>query len=142
MAQKIITSLTLQSPTQTGKSPRDSVRSAIKNVKRGGMRAKDKMRLTKALESLPGALQYLRKPIVAIAEEDQDMLGTGDVDTTLLAKALEQQNAAQPSGFTTAQAQELEQWLRGISSSEDVWAAPVWFVLAFLAGHDMFGGEK
>ncbi len=142
MATEIITSLTLLSPSQTEKSPSTSARSAIKNVKRGGLRAKEKARLANALESLPEDLKYLRDPILAIAAEDQDLLGCGEADTTLLAEALQQQAASCPSGFATAQAEELEKWLKSISATDEVWASPVWFVLAFLMGYDMFGEEQ
>ena len=142
MATEIITSLTLLPPSQTEKSPSASARSAIKNVKLGGLRAKEKARLANALESLPEDLKYLRDPILAIADEDQDLLGCGEADTTLLAEALQQQAASRLSGFATAQAEELEKWLKGISATDETWASPVWFVLAFMMGYDMFGGEQ
>lgn len=107
-----------------------------------GMRVREKSRLANALESLPEELLYLRDPILAIADEDQDMLGSGEVDTTLLAQAIEQQAASQPNGFASAHAEELEEWLRGVARPNAIWAGPVVFVQAFLTGYDMFGGEN
>ena len=142
MATEIITSLTLLSPSKSKKSPIAATGSTIKSVKRGGLRIKDKARLACALESLPDDLKYLRGPILAIADEDQGLLGCGEADTTLLAGALQQQAASHPSGFAAAQAEELEEWLKGILNTDEAWATPVWFVLGFLAGYDMFGEEQ
>lgn len=142
MATEIITSLTLLSPSQSKKLSGAATGSMIKSMKHGGMRTKEKARLASELKSLPEELKYLCDPILAIADEDQDMLGCGEVDTKLLADALEQQAVSQPSGFAAAQAEELEGWLKEILTGDEAWAAPVWFVLAFLKGYDMFGEEQ
>jgi hypothetical protein len=142
MAKEIIMSLKLLSPTQSKKRLSASTGSMIKSVKDGGLKTKEKARLACALESLPDDLKYLRGPILAIADEDQGLLGCGEADTTLLAGALQQQTASHPSGFAAAQAEELEEWLKGILNTDEAWATPVWFVLGFLAGYDMFGEEQ
>lgn len=142
MAREIITSLTLQSSPKTRKSPIAQDRSAIKNVKCGGMRAKDKKHLAKELESLPENLKYLRDPILAVADEDQDMLGCGEIDTTLLDEALQQQEALHPDGGITAQTEELKEWLHDLSTPNEAWAAPVWFALGLMMGYDDFCNEQ
>ena len=105
------------------------------------MRARDKARLVKALASLPESLEYLRDPILALADEDQDLLGTGEVDTAMLAEAIDRQAAVQPSGFAASQAEALEQWLTDHATRDAAWAPLVWFVAAFLTGYGMFGME-
>jgi hypothetical protein len=139
MAREIITSLTLLSPSESKRSATTATGSAIKGAKRGGLRAKEKARLAMALKSLPDELEYLRGPILAIADEDQDLLGSGEGDTRLLVEALEQQAASRPSGFAAAQAAELKEWLKGISTGNEEWARPIWFAIAFAMGYDMFG---
>jgi len=138
MAREIITSLTLLSPSQSKKSSGAAACSKIKSVKSGGLRSKEKACLASALKSLPEELKYLRDPILTIADEDQDLLGCGEVDTTLLAEAIEKQAVSHPSGFAAIQAKGLEEWLNKNSSKNDKWAGPVWFVMAFLMGYDMF----
>ncbi len=138
IATKIITSLTLISPSQSKKRLNASTGSMIKNIKHGGLKAKEKAHLASALKSLPNDLMYLRDPILAIADEDQDLLGCGEVDTKLLAESIEQQADLQPSGFATDQSKKLEKWLKSNTSKKDTWAGPVWFVMAFLMGYEIF----
>lgn len=137
MAKKIIKSLKLLSPSQSKKS-KSSTNSIIKNVKNGGLKTKEKAHLASALKSLPNDLMYLRDPILAIADEDQDLLGCGEVDTKLLAESIEQQADLQPSGFATNQSKKLEKWLKSNTSKKDTWVGPIWFVMAFLRGYDIF----
>lgn len=137
MATEIITSLKLLSPSQSKKRLSASIGS-IERIKNGGLKAKEKARLASALRSLPEELKYLKDSILAIADEDQDLLGSGGVDTTLLADAIEHQADLQPSGFATNQSKKLEKWLKSNSSKNDMWAGPVWFVMAFLMGYDVF----
>jgi hypothetical protein len=141
MAKEIITSLKLLSPSQSKKRLDASTGSMIKSFKQGGIKAKEKARLASTLKSLPRDLKYLRDPILAIADEDQDLLGCGEVDTTLLAEALEKQAASQPKGFATKHSRELKKWLKNNTSKNDTWARPVWFVMAFLVGYDAYKDE-
>lgn len=146
IGREIITSLSLVSSSQAefphGMADTPAGPRPMKSRNYGAMRAKDKARLAKVLESLPDNVKYLRDPILAIAEEDQDMLGSGEVNTTSLVQSIEQQAASQPSGFASAHAEELEEWSRGVATPEATWAGPLWFVQAFLMGYDMFGGEE
>jgi hypothetical protein len=135
MAKEIITSLKLLSPSQSKKA---ATGSTIKSIKNGGLKAREKARLASALKSLPEDLKYLRAPILAIADEDQDLLGCGEVDTSLLSEAIEKQAVSQPSGFATNHSKKLEKWLKSNTSKNDTWAGPVWFVMAFLMGYDMY----
>jgi len=138
MATEIITSLKLLSPPQSKKLSGTSGGPKIKAVKTGGLRRKEKARLAKALESLPEQLKYLCDPILAIADEDQDLLGCGEADTNLLTEVLERQAASQTSDFAVAQAAELKEWLKDISTGDEVWAGPIWFAMGFMMGYDMF----
>lgn len=134
MATEIIKSLKLLSPSPSNKMNT----STIKSVKNGCLKSKDKAQLASALKSLPEKLKYLRDPILAIADEDQDLLGCGEADTKLLAEVLERQAASQPNGFGVAQAAELKEWLADISTGDEIWAGPIWFAMAFMMGYDMF----
>jgi len=138
MAKEIITSLKLISPSQSKKKSSTSTGSMVKKVKHGGLKAKDKARLASALKSLPDDLKYLRDPILDIADEDQELLGSGVVDTPLLAEAIENQANLQPNGFATHHSKKLEEWLKSNVSKDDKWAGPVWFVMAFLMGYDAY----
>lgn len=140
MAKEIITSLKLLSPSQS-KQMVNKTGSKIKSIKKGGLKAKEKARLASALKSLPQELKYLRDPILAIADENQDLLGCGEVDTTLLTKAIEHQVISQPKGFAAKHSKELKKWLKSNTSRNDKWAGPVWFVMAFLMGYDMYKDE-
>ena len=104
------------------------------------MPAKEKRRLAKALEALPEELMYLRDPILAMADEDQEMLGCGDVDTGLLAEAFQRQAVSHP-GSAAVRAEELKQWLLGFSNPEAAWARPIWFAQGFLMGYHVYGEE-
>jgi hypothetical protein len=114
----------------------------VKTTKRRTLSPISKRHLAEVLALLPEPLEYLRGPILALADEDQDMLGTGGADTAMLAEAIEQQAAMLPSGFAVRQAEELEKWLASHATREEAWAAPVRFVLAFLMGYDMFGEKQ
>ncbi len=142
MAEEIITSLKLMPPSQSKKTSSVSTGSKIKNIKHGGLNVKEKTRLTNALKSFPEDLRYLQEPILAIADEDQDLLGCGEVDTTLLVKAIEQQAVSQHSGFATKQSKKLEKWLKTNTSKKDTWAGPAWFAMAFLMGYDLFYNKQ
>jgi len=141
MAIEIIKSLTLLSPSQAKKLRGTAGSSKIKSVKFGSMQAKDKSRLSRELKSLPEELRYLREPILAIADEDQELLGSGVVDTPLLAEAIEKQAASQPSDFASDHAGQLRKWLKGITKTDEPWIGPVWFVMAFLVGYDVYKDE-
>lgn len=138
MAKEIITSLRLLSPSQSKKT---ATGSTIKRIKNCGLKAREKARLARTLKSLPEDLKYLRDPILAIADEDQDLLGSGGVDTTLLAEAIENQAELQQSGFATNHSKKLEKWFKSNASKNDKWAGPVWFVMAFLMGYDLYKDE-
>ncbi len=94
------------------------------------------------MESLPKTIRYLREPILAIADEDQDLLGEGEADTTLLAQAIKQQGSMHSEGFAGEHAEALERWLQDVATPEKGWAAPAWFVQAFLMGYEMFDMER
>lgn len=142
MAKEIIMSLILLSPSQSKKASGNARGSKIEAVKTGGLQKKERERLAKALKSLPEKLKYLRGPIIAIADEDQDLLGCGEIDTELLTEAIEQQAVLHPPGFAAIQAKELEEWLNNNSSKNDKWAGPIWFTTAFIRGYDMFAGDN
>lgn len=138
MASEIIKSLKLLSPSQAKKLRGTARSSRIKSVKFGSMRAKEKARLARELKSLPQKLKYLREPILAIADEDQDLLGCGEADTTLLVEALHRQAASKTSDFASDHSGQLEKWLKGITNTDETWAGPIWFVMAFMMGYDMY----
>lgn len=136
IAREIVSSLVLLSPSEENKTHVDLNSSKIKHIKPRGLRAKQKARLTKALESIPDDLKYLREPILVLADEDQEMLGCGEGDASLLIEALQKQSELHSQDFASDHAQELEQWLHEISSPEDLWAGPMWFVLGYLMSYD------
>ena len=56
-----------------------------------GLGGRSRTRLEEALRGLPAALDYLRVPILSVADQDQLQLGCGEADLTKLTEALEQQ---------------------------------------------------
>ncbi len=110
--------------------------------KRSGLRGKARARLLKSLESLPENLSYLREPILSIAEQNQDFLGTGGADIDQVATAIEEQAATRSGYSTSADAEQLKQWLDKLPDSNSHWAGPVWFTHVFLIGYDAFQEKK
>jgi hypothetical protein len=133
-----VKSLKLISSEQSKKRSISSIGSMVKKVKHGGLKAKEKTRLANALKSLPEELHYLIEPILDIASKDQELLGSGVVDTPLLAEAIENQANLQPNGFATQHSKKLKKWLKSNISKDDKWAGPVWFVMASLMGYDAY----
>jgi len=137
----VVKSLKSISSEQSKKRLISSTDSMVKKVKHGGLKVKEKARLANALKSLPEDLKYLREPILAIADEDQELLGSGVVDTPLLAEAIEKQAASQPSDFASDHTRQLKKWLKDIKKTDESWIGPVWFVMAFLMGYEMYRDE-
>jgi hypothetical protein len=113
---------------------------AVKNRNlSAGLNRADKARLGVALHSLPLELRYLHKPILAIAKQDQDLLGSGEADIGPAVRALSK--IAQPAEIMTVAANHsrlLREWLEALPDYGDSWAAPAWFVVGALAGGVLF----
>ncbi len=108
----------------------------------GGLKPTDKARLIAVLNKLPLDLEYLRKPIMTIAKEDQDLLGSGEADTSPIERAL--RKAAGQSGIgstAAAHAEVLRTWLEALPDRDGAWAGPVGFVEGFLRGRALFGDD-
>ncbi|MGE5609730.1 MAG: hypothetical protein ACM359_10785 [Bacillota bacterium] len=108
-----------------------------------GLKRADKTRLSDALMKLPPDLAYLRKPILAIAKEDQDLLGAGEADIGPLVKALRQRagkTAIAAAAIRDADA--LSVWLKAMPDHTGAWAVPAWFVEGALRGASLFLGEN
>ena len=77
-----------------------------------------------ALDGLPAKLSYLRHAILAIGRQDQDLLGCGEADTAVLAKAIVVR--AREEGFdANAEADALHDWLQQQAVHDAAWAGPV-----------------
>ncbi|HEX4796352.1 MAG TPA: hypothetical protein VH370_21365 [Humisphaera sp.] len=75
--------------------------------------------------------------------QDQDLLGCGEADPTLLEEALRKQADAN-SGALPPQtvADLLAQWTKSLARQNSPWAAPIWFVEGFLRGCEFMGLEE
>jgi len=102
------------------------------------MSKRDRARLATALDGLPPQIAHLRRPILDIARQDQDLLGCGEADTTLLESAVWEGDAGKEFDCEAA-ANALHLWLEGQVEHRSAWAAPVAFVEGFLRGLQMFG---
>lgn len=108
----------------------------------GGLGRADKARLSQTLKGLPPELAYLRKPILAIAKEDQDLLSSGEGDIGPIERALQKVSKGGEIGPTAeAHARALHQWLTGLPDANGAWAAPLGFVEGCLRGCALFGAD-
>src|SRR5438105_6787476 len=96
-------------------------------------------RLFEALARLPEEITHLREPILAIAKQDQDLLGCGEADTTVLEESLKVRSESDKVSDPNAQADTLRRWAEQLSDNKDPWAGPIWFVEGFLRGCEVFG---
>src|SRR5260221_8815644 len=109
----------------------------------GPLAKRDLVRLTSALDRLPSEIAYLREPILAIAAQDQDLLGCGEADPTLLEEALRKYANADSGTFEPEIiADLLAQWTKSLARQNSLWAAPIWFVEGFLRGCEFTGLEQ
>jgi hypothetical protein len=100
-----------------------------------GLNRADKARLSKALTGLPPELAYLRKAILAIAKQDQDLLGSGEADIGPIQRSLRKVAKSGDIKRTAAgHAEMLHRWLIVLPDSDGTWAAPLWFVEGCLRG--------
>ena len=106
-----------------------------------GLSKRDRDHLSTALNNLPAQIKYLRDPILAIAKQDQELLGSGEADTNLLANALRENSKGSLEEEAEAAADLLQGWIEGEDGNESPWAGPVWFVEGFLRGGQLFGEE-
>jgi hypothetical protein len=106
----------------------------------GGLGRADKARLSAALEGLPPELAYLHKPILAIARQDQDLLGSGEADIGPIERSLRKVAKAGAIARTaTAHADALHRWLTALPDCDGPWAGPIGFVEGVLRGYAQFG---
>lgn len=101
----------------------------------GGLGRADRRRLKEALSGLPPEIAYLRRPILALAKEDQDLLGSGEGDIRSIERAL-RRNSKPGSIKIIAKydAELLHGWLVSLPGHDGAWAAPAWFVEGVLRG--------
>jgi hypothetical protein len=127
-----------------GTTPEGSVRQ-MGNEERSSLGRKEKALLRAALQALPGSLAYLRRPILAIAEEDQDMLGSGEVDMAAIAKAVRQRSKELGEQYDGVEdSASLRKWLEQVPNSSERWCRPAWFVAGVLlaSGHILSSPEE
>jgi hypothetical protein len=106
----------------------------------GAMRRADKLKLKNALDGLPPEIAYLRRPILALPSEDQDLLGSGEADVESVGRALEQ--VAKPESIeatANAHAQILHDWLMSLPDLSGAWARPIAYVEGVLRGRAIWG---
>jgi hypothetical protein len=123
---------------------RDDLKATVRQTRSvaGGLNRTNTARLSAALQGLPAELEYLRKPILAIAKQDQDLLGSGEGDIRPLERSL--RKVAKPgaiAGTATAHAEILHRWLTALPASDEAWAASLWFVEGCLRGFARFGAD-
>lgn len=106
----------------------------------GGLGLVDTKQLKQALDGLPAEIAYLRKAILAIAKQDQDLLGSGEANTDSIDKAVRKAAGSGAAGaVAVSHADMLRAWLMTLPDHEGAWAASAWFVEGFLRGFDLFG---
>lgn len=101
----------------------------------GGLGRARSERLAIALDGLPREIAYLRDPILAIAMQDQELLGSGEGDISPVERALER--VAKPGEMklvARAHADLLHDWLVSLPNQASVWAVPAGFVEGALRG--------
>jgi hypothetical protein len=73
-----------------------------------------------------------------IADQEQDLLGSGEADTTSLAEAVRQRSSPTQPFDTTQAADVLRRWLDRSSGTDAQWASPAFFVEGFLRAFELF----
>lgn len=95
-------------------------------------------KLTEALNTLPVEIQYLRVPILSIAQQDQDLLGCGECDWSVFEAAWKQRAAgldnSDASDLAIAHNQALQDWAANAGDQSSVWLGPVWFLIGLSFG--------
>jgi hypothetical protein len=100
-----------------------------------GLSRSDRAKLNAALKELPTELAYLRKAILTIAKQDQDLLGSGEADIDPIVRSLQKvAEAGAVEQTATAHADALHRWLTALPDSNGGWAAPLWFIEGSLRG--------
>jgi hypothetical protein len=101
----------------------------------GAMPSADRMRLKRALDGLPQDIAYLGSAILSLANEDQELLRSGEADVDAVGRALER--IAKPKmlqATANAHGQILHEWLLSLPDHNGAWAGPAWFVEGVLRG--------
>ncbi len=89
----------------------------------GGLGRADTARLKGALDGLPPEIAYLRRPILVIAKEDQDLLGSGEGDIAQIERALRKTaKRGEIESVALAHAKLLHEWLLSLPDYEGAWA--------------------
>jgi hypothetical protein len=109
----------------------------------GGLERADTNKLKAVLDALPPDIAYLRRPILAIAKEDQDLLSSGEADLQPVERAIQKNLKGHDIAATvTAHADLLHTWLSSLPDHNAAWTAPVVFVEGVLRGRAQFGGDS
>jgi hypothetical protein len=105
-------------------------------LKMGGQLTRSqKVRLSVALEGLPQEIAYLRKAIMAIAEQDRGLFGSGEADVTPLLEVLRQRGEPETLASVAAgDADILHGWLESLADHDAAWAGPIASAEGFLRG--------
>ena len=97
-----------------------------------GLKNKDRMQLTKVLKSMPANIRHLREGILAIARQDEGLLGNGEADLRVLFRDLRKNAGANGQVDGNALAKEMKEWMDEAVTKDDSWAGPLWFVQGYL----------
>jgi len=110
---------------------------------RTGMNRRELAQLKGALYDLPRELAYLRKPLLALAKEDQDLLGSGEGDISAIVRSLRKvTKRGKIQAIAARHSKSLTEWLTAQPNNESSWAGPIWFVVGALAGGAMFADDE
>jgi hypothetical protein len=108
-----------------------------------GLGKKDLARLKEALAALPEELKFLEGGILDVAKQDEDLIGSGEGEMTVLDEAMRGQIASRPLGdFASKTGNALSEWLEEQDDPKGVWAGPIWGVQGYLLGMVLFGAEE
>jgi hypothetical protein len=109
----------------------------------GGLNRADKARLSKLLDALPRQIACLRKPILEIAKEDQDLLGSGEGDIGPLSRALRKAAKSRDIESVAGEhAKLLRKWIESQPDNGQPWAVPIWFAVGALMGGGLYGMDE
>lgn len=107
-----------------------------------GLSARARERLQKAMAALPPELEYLRPPILLLAELPPDQLQPDTADIQPLCLAIEQEVRRSSPATIAQHAELLESWIDDVSEVGDTWSAPLRFAQAFLSGYEFYGNDQ
>ena len=99
----------------------------------GSLSSRSLARLVVELDRMPPTLAFLRGAILSLADQDEGLLGCGEINTTVFDADMRQwQRSAGRDADVTSLNNEFAAW--AAASPKGKWVSPIWYVQGLLCG--------